>query len=460
MREDQPDDGLHAEVERTRPPATPRAAAPAPDAGPTSPLEARLTGGTRAARAALLAGILALGLVIVLLVELPGARRLVWLTSPPPPTATLAPAEDQFYMLPNPPGVSVTLDGKPLSRLPLPGTPSLRLARGRHVLAWLPGPFPFGPLRCQLTVPRQASDTCPIDPGFILPASLLPPGGPTSLPSVIDLRESLASLAPDQATRLTTAMRTAMEGAVSGATVLPGERYYSYGPGVPGHAQVTTRALRATLTPEVLAPGALGGCTLSPGASLPCRAPVQDCSEICTLSGLDTGGNWLAGVLVATSWDYQAADGHLVARQLADPGLNSHLVVLLIAWDGSSWRVSPQLGYHPELPAADDVTCDGARDWMAGGPISFVFHPRGSGSAPHGSARFASDAVLAGGCVVGVEGDASHASTGTTALFFEQFGVLTAANGAAHALWPALPRADAAQSGAAMRLAQRTNISP
>lgn len=461
--DDQADDGFHAEVERTRPSAPPPVAAPSPHAGPRSPLEARLTRSTRAARLALLAAILALGLVIVLLAELPGARRLVGLSAAPPPTATLVPAVDQFYMLPNPPGVTVELDGKPLQRLPLPGTPALRLAPGRHVFEWLPGSFPFMDLRCQLSVPRASSDTCPIDPGFTLPASLLPPGGPTSLPSIIDLRESLADLSADHAASLSAAIQTALDGAASSAMVLPGERYYSYAPGVSGHAQVTPVPLRATLTLRLAPPGALGGCTLSPGAVEPCRAPVQDCSEICTLGGdapSEVGPTWLAGALVATSWDYRTADGHLVAQHLADPGVNSHLVVLEINWDGSGWLVRPLLGYHTEeMPATSDVTCDGARDWLAGGPVKFVFLPLGSGAGPHGSARFAADTTLAGGCVVGVTGDATHATAGTTALFFEQFGVLVAANDAAHALWPALPLADATQAAAARTLAGATNVS-
>jgi hypothetical protein len=451
MRDQQRDghgDDLHVEVSDTRD-AEQRDTTGRP-AAPRSPLERRLTPSWRVVRVALLSGMLLLAALVVL-ATMPGVREMTrTLITGPTPTPTLEPALDLFYMLPNPPGTMVLIDGKALQRLPVPGTPPLLIARGRHVIEWLPGPFPFAPLSCVLTVPHASEDTCPVSPGYVLPIGLLPPGGLDNQPSVIDLHVTLSALPSAQATALTTAIADALSPTTSSVTVQPGEAHFSYQPGVAGHAVTADQPLRATLTLRLDAPGALGGCVLSAGAIQPCRAPDQDCSEICTLSGPAPTSTWLAGALVSTYWSYATLDGMPVAQNIGELGLNTHLVVLLITYTGTSWNVTPVIGHTGELPTADDLLCDPARNWLAQGPLSAIFRPPSSGSGQHVTVEYASDTVTTGGCVVRITG---FGQTGSSALFLQRFGVLLAANDEAHALWPDLPRADVGEARVAQQLA-------
>ena len=422
------------------------------DASRRSPLDPR----RRGRRIFQLAGIVAALVLAVatVLASMPSAREVAaGLLTRPSPTATLAPNVTSFYMLPNPPGVTVWLDGMPLARAPLPGTRPLKLARGHHILRWLPGAFPFASLWCFFSVPRDAQDNCPIVPGYVLPMALLPAGGPDALPSVIDVRESLTTLPADEAMALTSVIQQALDASAASTTIEPGERYFTYAPGIPGHAVVATEPLRATMTLRLDDPGALNGCVLTPGAIQPCRAPGQDCSEICSLSNVSAGSGtvWLAGALVSSYWSYTTLDGRPVAERIGALGLNAHIVVLLISWDGADWHVTPLIGHHSaEQPATDDLLCDTARNWLAQGPLSTIFQLSSARSGGQVTVGYASDTVVTDGCAVRIAG---YDQTDSPALFLERFGVLLAVNEAAHALWPDLSRADAGEVMLANRMA-------
>ena len=161
------------------------------------------------------------------------------------PSATLALGDWLFYLLPNPPGVEVALDGQTLAHLPFSGNPApLRLPMGTHVFTWRSHVYPFLPLQCRVSVPRVAADTCPAVRRGLLPRDL------ANLPgTVIGMHVSLSAVAPAAGgvARLTKAIQDGLDTRRSTALVQPGEHYLSYPGGQPS-VVVATQPLRATLS--------------------------------------------------------------------------------------------------------------------------------------------------------------------------------------------------------------------
>jgi hypothetical protein len=234
-------------------------------------------------------GVLAL---VIVLGSIPAVRD-VFL---PPPTPTIAPGSDLLYLLPNPPGVDVSLDGHALSHLPFPGDAHpLPLAPGHHIFSWRSRLFPFRPANCMISVPVFVGDTCPF-----LDSQQLPPPV-RSAGRIITLQVSLSSLSiPDQ-NQLTTAVQGALDRIRSTAFVQPGERYYFPASGATaGRAVVATQPLRAALSYHlIVTPGYPDPC-LTGQPFIPCRAPAEDCSLLCTLRGVSLAAAtapavWIAG---------------------------------------------------------------------------------------------------------------------------------------------------------------------
>jgi hypothetical protein len=462
MREDQrpePDEGLDAEMSDLRSPSASGARPPAA-AGP--PWASRTQTARRVRR---LVVFLAVGLVAALLIVLswPATRSAVTgVFVRPSPTPTPLPVTNAFYLLPNPPGVTVWLDGSPLRTPPQPGEQPLVLAPGRHRLEWLPGFFPFRDVSCALTVPPAGSDTCVLLPGYALPPALIPPAVSPIYLQVIETRESLATLSSDQATALTSAIQQALDALTATATVAVDEHYYAPTSNGSYRVMVATQPLRATLRLLLRGSGAPGACSTAAGAVQPCRAPGQDCAEFCTLPNPNlqvSSFTWPAGVVVSADWTYTTLGGQTVAQHVGDPGLNANLAVMLLDWYGSRWSVMPIIGHRANTPEADDALCDPARNWLASGPLAPLLTP--TGGAPQPTFQYASAADLTGGCVVSLTRyePAGTGQQGPPALFFERFGVLLAVNAPAHGLWPALPRADAAEVTLANTLVSAAGMS-
>lgn len=455
---DTPGDDLDIQVSDTRAPRTTYVDGPRLDARMPSPLLARRTPSQRALRtASSLIALLAVVVLVAVASDLHGSLADLLLGLAPTPTTVdpLPPGGDLFYLLPNPPGVVVLLDGRPLNPVPVPGvSPPLRLARGRHLLEWRPGPFPFQPQRCVISVPRGSDTTCPVDRANGLPVAVAPPGSLASLASVIDVRDTLGALPQAQYAALMAAIQAALASATSTAIVQPGEVYFFYGPGISGRIVTAAQPLQATLRLVLDGPSVPGGCVLTAGAIQPCRTPGQECSELCTLvapPGFAAGGpgasgaSWLAGAMVSSSWTYTRPDGTLLASGLGDFGFNVHLAVLRITWDGADWGVAPVIGHDPALPASDDLLCAAAREWLGQGPLH---QDVAASSGPAHLAYVAATSPVDGCAVVvttqGVPG---------AALFLQRFGALVAANPPAHNLWPKLPLADAAEQSLALHIA-------
>lgn len=374
----------------------------------------------------------------------------------PEPAPAVDASADLFYLVPNVPWGTVLLDGRPLASIPLASDgPPLRLARGQHTFEWHAAPFM--PLRCQVSVPDDRTDVCWLDG---VPTHLILARAPDGA-SVIPAHDDLSALPAQQRASLLMATQMALEQSASQIVLRPGERY-AFLPdlGSADRTVAATQDLRATLTFHLLSSlGVREPCVIGDPAVQPCRFPGQDCSRFCTLPvapALDppVAGStiWFASTFTWVSWDYATLAGTLVARNQGDPGVNFRLVDLGISWDGAVWHVTPLFGHQANLPSVDDTVCSAARVWLARGPLAPLLPDGDTATA----ITYFSGPVPAAGCVVRVTSlnpSGTPSTLGSTsALFLVRCGVLVAANTQAHALWPALPLADAAEGLIARQL--------
>src|SRR5258707_1349735 len=159
---------------RTLPAATDSASASPPAAGAFhwvgapplgtawKPAGARPPSGTRRLRAAVVVAA-ALLVTVLLLGSVPDSRTslgaLLHLPTPTP-TAPLAFGADQFSAVNGVPWGVLRSDGKQVALSQAQTAFVFSLPRGRHTLEYRAEPFPV--LRCVVSVPQAASDTCPL----------------------------------------------------------------------------------------------------------------------------------------------------------------------------------------------------------------------------------------------------------------------------------------------------------
>lgn len=355
-----------------------------------------------------------------------------------PTPAPQAPANDLFYLLPNPPGVDVTLDGHVLTRQPFPGdSQPLKLAPGRHMFAWRSRTLPFRPLQCQVTVPRLVAGDCPMVEPLLLPFQFANRPG-----AVIAMHESRSALTQSSdADQLDTAIQTALDAIESTAIVRPGEPYMASGADrVPTIAQQPLRAIRQYQ--YVHQTGYPEPC-IQAQPIIPCRFPGQDCNDICTayqppasITGAD--GAWIAAAVVSTTWIYFTQHGDVSVAE----ALGLQLATFRITHDTGRWQVSVIVGHTPGFDAADDIACDPARYALAQtSSWSFIV----TNPPPGAQVNYVSDGTPADGCVIEIE-------YGGPALFLQRFGVLITVNEAARSSVDNLPVADSTERALAQRL--------
>ncbi|HEX9413979.1 MAG TPA: hypothetical protein VF916_10795, partial [Ktedonobacterales bacterium] len=303
-----------------------------------SGLSPRLARRARARRITLSLATALLALTVILS-SIPTVRQgvLSLLISPTPtPTIPSLPWASSFYLLPTVPWVTVLVDGRALDTVPLadnePQIQPLQLARGVHQFEWRGAPFQ--PLRCTLPAPlpfiyTPRRDACPIHPYL---------GGPPGY--VLEPRESLATLAPEQQRALQAAIQAGLSAASASAVIQPGEVYLGPATDSPfPHIVTASVPLHATLR-FALATAADWSelCAVSP-ATQPCRFPDQDCRQLCTAtpsgqaipSGADRS-TWIAGAPVQASWELTRPDGTVVDQGLTSAGGNVLLALLRITW--------------------------------------------------------------------------------------------------------------------------------
>ncbi len=435
--------------------------------GPSKPLRSvplpRFLPRQRRLQLAVTTGIVALAILIIL-GSTASVRELVSGSTPTPPPA-LVPGTDLFYIQAGPSWGHLSIDGHAVSHLPAPGVdPPLRLSRGRHTLVWRA--YPFSTQSCTLTVPANShTDTC-LDDQAIGPAI-------TTSASVIRFSESLNSLSRTERAALIQATQQALEMKQYSEIVQPGE-LYALSSGVSGskndpckvQAQVflcyvtAEQPLRARLSFQL-------DLDTSPNSSCSimrtCLFEDQDCRLFCDVPMMlnqpssPAVQGWKVIAVVRSFWQYETLNGQMIASNEEDTfmgGLeNEHFVPLLISRDGSGWQVSP-LFLNPHALFGDPV-CDSALVDAQIVTAAFMIK-----DVPLPIAyRSVAGPNLVDGCVVVMTPQpgpdmtpTSAASPPLVAYCLHRFGVLLAANDAAHHQWPYLPVANAREKQLAQRL--------
>lgn len=457
-----PGDDLEVQVTDLGPARQTDGHAQQPVAG--SPLAPRLTRARRATRLATALGALLL-VSLLLLGSFPAVRdSATTFVAPyfPTPTNTLEPGGDLFYFLPDVPWGTVLVDRRPLALVPtLDAGHPLRLALGRHHLEWRAAPFQ--PVGCDLSVPHNPRDTCPVADRLFSPSCCSVPRQ-RLVGSLIEMHQSLETLPVEQRDALVGVLRDALDASSSSAIILPGEYYYYALPNQIGQNAIATQQLRATLNLGlVLGAAQPEPCDVYSPMVQPCHFIGQICQVLCTVLPQDvtndsagTGGPvWVAAALIHPNWVYTAPTGVVVAQDVSEFGLGVGIIVFRIRWDGTHWHATVVIGHNTGVAISDDTICAPARNWLFQGPLSYLFDFTNPDDAP----RYASSARGADGCAVVVsryyQPNTQVIASGPPALFLERFGLLLAANDVAHALWPQAPQADAAEQDLARQLASQ-----
>lgn len=398
-------------------------------------------------------------LAILLLASIPslreGALRLIGQPAGiNAPMATRTPNDDLFYLVPNPPGVAVSLDETLVESLPLPGGGHpLRLARGTHTLRWTSQYFPFHPLACRISVPRTAADTCPIVAQGVIPTAIASEPG-----TIIGMHASLNALDATDQQALVLAIQNALAAQRSTTTVRAGELYATYDSNHPTGQIITAhQPLRATLTFTYLSDAGYPEPCILVQPAIPCRFPGQDCTQICTATQLPpalartAGQTWIGAMTIHASWDYAAPDGKPIALQVSE-AYGVQLMPLRIAYAGGQWQVNVITGNVAGFDLAGDAVCDPARyllsqnsDW------SFA----ADNPPPGAHMAYIPAPNLADGCAAVFLGH--NAPGNEPAMFLQRFGVLHTVNAEAANPDAHLPMADAYEQSLARQLLASLN---
>lgn len=384
----------------------------------------RLTRRQRLRRVGVMGGAMLVVLAAVL-VGIPQASGIVsgWL----PATPTARAGTNVIFAARGVPWGHLTLDGRPTAYTSQGQPLALFLPRGSHTLRYVAPPFPD--LTCVVSVPSAVSDTCPLLNG--LPGQ---DGGSAGYVRTIDLGAIPGRLAAPAYASLVGAVAGSLNAADAVRPVLPGDRYLG--------ANDTILTAATTLQAEL-------HYTLNADAGV--SVPVGD-GESCVILCDDPFGaqdqaeapTWILGANARVDWRYTPAAGASADLPVVPSGGPSGdanvLMDLAVRWQ-NGWQVEPLAGGR-----ARDL-CALASAWL--------YSQRPLQPTPtytvSGSAQAATDPL--GGCLVTVQFEENGHPVGKAGHFLYSFGLILAANDAAHQMDPGLPVATATEAARASQLA-------
>jgi hypothetical protein len=359
-------------------------------------------------------------------------------TATPKPTPLVRLGPDSLQVLHGAPWGRLRIDGQSAAtlgislapRIPDETAPAFTLRAGQHTLEYTADPFP--PLRCQISQPASASDTCPLfDP---------PPKYPLQKQNgsrILDVGATLDRLPASQLAALQQAAQSQLN-AHSGAsvTLAQGERYLS------ADGKVATAPQSWNATPQF---------TLNTDPNDDGPWAGQPCVTLCETypgAALDTSvWNIVAHTIV--TWRYTQANGTVALDHApaATPERHQHVrQPLAVRWNGA-WQVSASIA-SARVPTP---LCAVATSLLAEQLAPTSAAPELAKYAWYGVGAH----IPADGCLLlgGPPTAASGPPIGATANVLYRFGLLYAANDAAHRLLPGLSLVDAHGQAIATQIA-------
>ncbi len=389
-------------------------------------------------------------LLIVIIVAVSPARDALinhFFGSAPPPAATVTPGDNLFFIQALPQG-TIYIDGHLLAHPPAVGGKPLRLSPGRHQILWKADPFE--PLSCVVSIPSSVSSGQCNDES--------PTAYENGNARLITFAPTLVDLFPPQKTALIQHIQEVLTTMTSTTTVEPGEHYIATSvAGVPA-VLTATRLLKATLSFH-LDTNLASSNSCATGFGDDCSLNGQNCLQLCNtpdtnqVNGITTTGNNINLLaLFYPLWTYTTLDGQIVAQNQPDAlpvqANTDHSLFVHVLWDSKEWDVNlitennvffgTAGNAHPACASVNNIIQSGNYQTVPeAGNVSWKLF---AGTDP------------AAGCLGVVIPDDSQQSV---AYCLYRFGVLLAANDAAHRYFPDLPLADAYEQGIAAAIARQ-----
>lgn len=364
--------------------------------------------------------------VIVLGVVLSSIPDLASVLPPLPgiarPTAPLSSAASLVYLTGGVPWGKLDVDGKPVALAH--GTQRMDLFKvppGTHLLRY--SAAPFAAVTCTISAPGLETDTC--TEAF----SEADTPSPHSI-RVLDLRETPDRLPVDAFVRLQAAVAASIANAASPTVVRPGDRYQN--------------ASRTMATATLSLPAQFALVLNSDPYNIVETATMTTCVTLC---GEDESGGtpppyWFIAANVVPVWRYTAPNGRTaeVPVQIGISNIGAGIPLdLSVQWDGA-WHVVPVYG------TAGNALCFSAYSIFDPGPALEA------GISGNYTTNCAASGDMGDGCLITLRPAGGSGASATPAEFLYRFGLLLAANRAAHALVPELPLANATERARAQQL--------
>lgn len=387
----------------------------------------------RGRRRALGAAIVALALLAAL--ALPFARvpdfsatlgRALHLPTPIP-TAPPALGATIVYVQHGLPWGTLQLDGAPVTNVDTEQGytgkelryASLRLPPGRHHLTYTAAPFVT--LRCWITAPAAASDTCPLATGQFRDVQ-----PPFPAERVLDLGGDPVHLAIPQQAALQDAAAHYVATLASSAVVEPGDAYAD----ATGSPQVASGRMTATLRYSL---------NQDPHQFYDMRGfSPRGCAILCAYQPAsyiaDAQEKWVIAAHISPVWTYTRADGAQTSGRVTPQNADfDSFTPLSVTWDGA-WHVQ-------------------AADVQQGTPGCLVAFTAAAAlnlsGAPLSSLTMVSAPTPADGCLVSGSVPAANGTPPATFTLMYRFGLLFAVDNEARKLLPGIPHASPALQGMA-----------
>ena len=380
------------------------------------------------------------------------------------PTATISgtpvpPGNDLFYIQDSPRGI-ISIDGHPVTHLPditkVPPDAPLHLSRGKHQIVWISPPFK--PVVCAVSVPSLLyKEICNNE------SIIAGPSGQNV--RLISFTATYSDLPTTQQTALKQHIQDVLDALQSTDTVQAGEQYLFTSPAGLTSSVVATQPMQATLSYHLdTSITSNKGCVNGYGDT--CNYNGQNCLELCVFTNVTsqsgvklTGPDWYAIALFYPTGTFRTPYGTVLSANQPDATANQyvgvdHSVLLHILWTTKGWQVHIQRvdATLPEINVVYDPACMSLVDTVQSLNTYQITH----GSNPQNVHwEFYAGTNRATGCL----GVATPQETvKSPAYFLYRFGVMLAANTAAHQDFPDVPVASTYEQGIALQIANEAGM--
>jgi hypothetical protein len=326
----------------------------------------------------------------------------------PEPTATLPLGSDIILLAHTVPWGHLRVDGRTDVAQDLgigSGYHAYRLPPGQHNLDYIAEPFPA--LRCVVSAPARASDTCraPNDPGQSVGEAL----------RALDMNATVETMDSRERAKLLTLLENGAS--YSPITIEPGMHYLDQ------NGNVAIARDRMTVTMSVGA--------VQPASDADLNDNGQRCGEFCSLSQQDDPTAWNLLISIEQRWMYVVvSDGSFMARSPSDIAFTGAQV----NWNNGEWALMSDI--------LSGNNCFFSRQFEH-------FDTIASKNGLSFSVIIA-EPTSANGCVI--EYSETSSDTQPKARILYRFGVTLAVNTDAQRLFPDLPVANAAERAIAQAI--------